>query len=421
MRNTLYQPDDKYLEMKIMDKVSEFIEDRSDEMKETLMELLRYPAIGPDNDGDGEMAKAEYLMNILPKFGFDKIDRYDAPDDRVTSGRRPNIVAVKHGETDKNVVIIAHTDIVPSGDLDEWDTDPFEPFYKDGKIYGRGAEDNGQEIVASLFAAKTLDEMDLDHKNNLKVMLVSDEETGSEYGIDHLLEEGLIHQDDLVIVPDHSEKNGRQIEIVEKSALWVKVTTHGIQGHAAGLGRTINANRAASKYLIDVDKRLHESFDEEDELFSPPVSTFEPTKRELNVPNVNTVPGTDVQYYDCRILPTIDLTDVKEVFEKTADEISKETGAKFEIEYSKEKETPKKTPEDAEVVIQLKKAVEEVTGEEPGLVGIGGGTVAAHIRERGIPAVVWCSNDEMAHQSNEYAHLKYMVKDCKVFVNLVVG
>ena len=404
-----------------MDEVYELIDNYSEEMKDTLMEMLRYPAIGPDNDGDGELGKAEYLMNILPKFGFDEIDRYDATDDRVPSGRRPNIVATKDGSTDQNVVIIAHIDIVPAGDLDDWDTDPFEPVFKDGKIYGRGAEDNGQEVVASLFTAKALNELDVDHKYNLKVMLVSDEETGSEYGIDHLLEQGLIKDDDIVIVPDHSEEHGKKIEIVEKSALWVKITTHGRQGHAAILDGTINANRVGAKYMLEVDRRLHETFDQKDELFNPPVSTFEPTKREANVPNINTVPGTDIQNFDCRILPSIDLDKVKDVFRSTAEEISEETGAEFDINYSKEKDTPKKTPEDSEVVVQLKDAVKDVTGDEPGLVGIGGGTVAAHIREKGIPAVVWCSNDEIAHQSNEYAHLKYMVKDCKVFTKLVIG
>ncbi|MFW6305067.1 MAG: M20/M25/M40 family metallo-hydrolase [Candidatus Saliniplasma sp.] len=210
-----------------MDEVYDLVDDYSEEMKETLMEMLRYPAIGPDNDGEGEMAKAEYLMNILPKFGFDDIERYDAPDERVTSGRRPNIVAIKEGITDQNVVIIAHIDIVPAGDLDDWDTEPFEPVFKDGKIYGRGAEDNGQEVIASLFTAKALNELDIDHRYNLKVMMVSDEETGSEYGIDHLIQEGLINDDDLVIVPDHSEEHGKKIEIVEKSALWVKITIHG--------------------------------------------------------------------------------------------------------------------------------------------------------------------------------------------------
>lgn len=404
-----------------MDEAYELIDDYSDEMKDTLMELLRYPSIGPDNEGEGEMARAEYLMNILPSFGFDEIRRFDAPDERVPPKRRPNIVAEKKGKSDKSVVIIAHLDIVPAGDLNEWNTDPFEPVFKNGKIYGRGAEDNGQEVIASIFTARTLDELELEHKYNLKVMLVSDEETGSEYGIDHLLEKNLIDPEDLVIVPDHSEKHGKDIEIVEKSALWVKITTHGRQGHAAILDKTINANRVGSKYMLEVDTRLHERFEQEDDLFNPPLSTFEPTKREANVPNINTVPGSDIQYFDCRILPSIDIDEVKDVFESTAEEITDEIGAKFDIEFTKEKDTPKRTPKDSEVVIKLKNAIKDVTGEKAGLVGIGGGTVAAHIREKGIPAVVWCSNDEMAHQSNEYAHLKYMVKDCKIFTRLVMG
>ena len=56
------------------------------EMIETLMELIRIPAIGPENGGDGELRKAEKLTEILEEVGFDKIERYDAGDSRVSSG-----------------------------------------------------------------------------------------------------------------------------------------------------------------------------------------------------------------------------------------------------------------------------------------------------------------------------------------------
>ncbi len=403
-----------------MEEIFEKIEEMKEEMKDSLMEMLRIPAIGPTNDGKGEKERAEFILDLIDEFGFDTIERYDAEDDRVPDGIRPNIVATKKGETDKNLVIISHMDIVPEGDLEEWNTDPFDPVFEDGKIYGRGAEDNGQALISSIYAVKALTEAGVKPEYNLKIMIVSDEETGSKYGVNHLLEENLIKEDDMVLVPDHSEDNGKKIEIVEKAGLWVKIEVHGKQGHAAFPDQNINANRIMARYQNLVDEELHHEFDQEDDLFSPPQSTFEPTKRLSNVPNVNSIPGKETQYFDCRILPSVDLERVKSTFKKAAEYMEDETNAQIKIEFLKESDAPKRTPEDSEVVQNLKKAIEEVTGIEAGLAGIGGGTVAKSFRRRGIPTAVWCSNDGLAHQPNEYAVLENIVKDSKVFARFAL-
>ena len=65
-----------------------------------------------------------------------------------------------------------------------------------------------------------------------------------------------------------------------------------------------NAFYAGSKLLIRLREGLYAKFDRRDPIFSPDTSTFEPTKKDANVPNVNTIPGTDVFYMDCRVLPS---------------------------------------------------------------------------------------------------------------------
>ena len=120
------------------------IDRMKDEITETLMELVRIPAISPQNGGDGETKKAERLQKILETVGFDRIERYDAPDNRAPSGKRPNIVAYAYGENKaERLWIITHLDIVPPGEDKLWTVaKPYEPMVKDGKIYGRGSEDN---------------------------------------------------------------------------------------------------------------------------------------------------------------------------------------------------------------------------------------------------------------------------------------
>ncbi len=390
-------------------------------MKQRLMEMIKIKAIGPENGGDGEVKRAAFLKNMAQEFNFDNIEMYPSPDNRVPGGKRPNLVATKEGTSSRNLVIIAHMDTVPEGDISSWNTQPFNPIFKDGKIYGRGAEDNGQAIISSLYVGRAFDEADLVPKYNLKVMLVSDEETGSEYGVKHLLKEGLINEKDLVIVPDYSPNKGRGIEVVEKSVLWAKIVVKGVQSHAAINGQDKNANRVMAKFQTRADKELHRRYIEENDLFSPATSTFEPTLRKKNVQNVNTIPGKEIQYFDCRILPSIDLKDVKDLLTQMAEDASRNIKSEIKVDFVKGSQAPTGTSTESDIVKLLKRSIKEVRGIHPKPVGIGGGTVAAALRDRGIPTVVWCTNDNVPHQPNEYAVLDYIVSDCKVFTHMLCG
>jgi len=122
-------------------------------MIKTQIDLCALKAISPDSEGEGEYDKAQYVKKLV-SFA-DKVEEYDAKDERAKNGVRPNIVARIYGkDRSKAVWIMSHLDVVPEGDRSLWETDPFKAVVKDGKIYGRGVEDNQQAIVSSLFAAK---------------------------------------------------------------------------------------------------------------------------------------------------------------------------------------------------------------------------------------------------------------------------
>jgi len=137
-------------------------------------------------------------------------------------------------------------------------------------------------------------------------------------------------------------------------------------------------------------------------MYTPAEITFEPTKKNANVPNINTIPGEDVFYLDCRILPAYNLADIKSEIEKIAGKIEKKFGVTVEIEVIEEVQAPSPTPSDAPVVDALTSAIKEVYGIDAQPAGIGGGTVATHFRQRGYPAAVWSRLGGMAHQPNEY-------------------
>jgi len=396
------------------------VEQLKPEMTNALKKLIRVSAVAPENGGDGETRKAEQLMTLLATVGFDSIERFNVEDSRVSSGKRPNIIAVCHGESDaERLWIVTHLDVVPAGEEALWTvTKPFEPLVRDGRVYGRGSEDNGQSLVASVFAVKALKRLDVKPKRTLALVIVCDEEQGSRFGIQHLIGRGLFGKGDLVVVPDGGNADGTFIELAEKSLLWFRIRTVGKQAHGSLPVKGLNANRVGMQVALALDERLHEKFSLRDEFFDVPYSTFEPTKRERNVDAVNIIPGEDVSYFDCRVMPSYDLDDVVAEINGVLADFEAKTGAKFKLEILTKQTAPKPVDAKAKVVTLLKNAIKEAKGLNAHVGGIGGGSCAAFFRKAGIPAVLWSTVDEVAHQPNEYAKIDNMVADAKVFALL---
>ena len=405
------------------ERVFSEIENQKNEMTQALMELIRVPAIAPQNDGEGELKKSEKLMQILERIGFDEIERCDAEDERAPSKVRPNIIAYYRGEnTAERLWIITHMDVVPPGEESQWTaTKPFEPIVKEGRIYGRGSEDNGQSLISSVFAVKALKNLGIKPRRTVALAFVADEEQGSTYGIQHLIKQGLFRKDDLIVVPDGGNEKGNFIEVAEKSVLWFRIRTIGKQVHASRPGKGLNANRIGMEYASALDKLLHERYPLKDEYFDPPESTFEPTKKERNVDAVNIVPGEDVIHFDCRVLPGYGLEGILTSVKELAEQFEKKTRAKIKIEVLQKSVAPKPTDANSKMVVMLKEAIKAVRGVEPKVGGIGGGTCAAFFRKIDVPAVVWSTIDEMAHQPNEYAKVENLVNDAKVFALLAIS
>ena len=390
------------------------------EMIEMQRRLVALPAISPVSGGVGEKAKIEYLAGLLRSWGLE-VTEYRAPDERVPCGYRPNLTARVKGQKQRPVLwLMTHVDVVPSGPKNLWQGDPFQARVENGRIYGRGTEDNQQEMVASCFAVKALLDLGLVPQTDVVLMLVADEENGSDYGVGWLLEHhDLCRPEDFVVVPDAGNEAGTLLEVAEKSIAWVKFTTLGRQAHGSTPHHGNNAHRAGAHLLLRLDQQLHERYDAEDGLFSPPFSTIEPTKKEENVPNINTIPAEDVFYFDCRMLPQYELTDLVEDMKRIAAEVAAEFKVETKVETVQMAQAAPPTSPDAPAVRMLAAAVRQVYGGEPFTRGIGGGTVAALFRRRGIPAVVWGRNEGQAHKPNEFSVIANMVGNAAVYAHLM--
>jgi len=383
-------------------------------------QLTAIPALAPENNGEGEVKKAALIQQILQDLRADSIEEVRAPDDRVPDGYRPNLLARFKGKSaDRTIWIMTHIDIVPPGELSLWKSDPYTIKIEDGRIYGRGVEDNQQGMIAGFLALKALKEEGIVPAYDVGLAIVSDEEVGSKYGIQYVLEhrKDAFGKDDLIIIPDAGNSEGTMIEVAEKSILWLKFTTQGKQCHGSTPEKGINAHKAAAHLIVRLDE-LYKIFDTKDPLFDPPISTFEPTKKEANVPNVNTIPGEDVFYFDSRILPAYTVEEVEEKIREMMAAVEKQFGVKISVESPQRQPAAPPTSSDAPVVQALKQAIRDIRGREAEARGIGGGTVAAYFRRAGFPAAVWATMDETAHQPNEYTIIDNILGDAKVFAHI---
>ena len=132
----------------------------------------------------------------------------------------------------------------------------------------------------------------------------------------------------------------------------------------------------------------------------------------------NVIPGEHEFVFDCRVLPDYSLDEIIGDVRKICTEITEKYKASYDLEILQRLDAPKPTDPNSKIVNLLKEALKLLRNKEPIVGGIGGGTFAAFFRKIGIPAVVWATLDETAHQPNEYAKIENIVEDAKVMAAL---
>ncbi len=405
----------------MLDALLSRIADQRQTVIDLQRELTAIPALGPDNGGPGEREKADRLTALLAAMGFAAPREINAPDPRVPCGHRPNLAVVVPGaDTSRTFWVISHLDIVPPGDPALWRTDPYTLAVDGDLVHGRGVEDNQQAVVSSILLGKALLDAKATPPINYGMLFVADEETGSKYGLDYVAahHDGLFTPDDLFLVPDFGLPTSEMVEIAEKSMLWLKIIVTGRQCHASTPADGVNSLSAAALFILKIHK-LHDLFPAKNPLFHPANSTFEPTKKEANVDNINTIPGRDVFYVDCRVLPEYAIDDVVAAIRELGKEVEAVCGVTIDYEIVQKEQAAPATDEAAPIVGRVMAGIRAVYGGNPRPMGIGGGTVAAYLRRRGYPAVVWATLEHNAHQPNERSSIAKTIGDAQVMARVL--
>lgn len=156
-----------------MNSVTKFIEDNKSRFLEELFELLRIPSISADSTHRADMDRcAEWLQKALLKAGADSAEIFPTQGPSIVYGEK--IISADA----PTVLVYAHYDVMPVDPIELWNTPPFEPTIKDGKIWCRGADDDKGQSFMHIKAFEALVKTD-SLKCNVKFMLEGEEEIGS--------------------------------------------------------------------------------------------------------------------------------------------------------------------------------------------------------------------------------------------------
>jgi succinyl-diaminopimelate desuccinylase len=269
--------------------------------------------------------------------------------------------------TDAPVLCFAgHTDVVPTGPLEEWRTKPFEPTVRDGVLYGRGAADMKSGLAAMVTATEEFVAAHPEHRGTIAFLITSDEEGPSVDGTKRVVETLLgrgEHIDWCIVGEPSSESTlGDTIKIGRRGSLSGRLTVHGTQGHIAYPHLAVNPIHTLAPALAELTSR---EWDQGNEHFQP--TTFQVSNLNAGTGAPNVIPGELKARFNLRYSPVQTI----ERLRHTVESILRKYDVNFTLEWYVSGEpfyTPQGPLSDA-----VCKAVATVAGKPPKL-STGGGT-----------------------------------------------
>ena len=193
-------------------------------------QLISRPSVTPEDAGCLDIITAR-----LAPIGFE-CERIDSGPDTFRVSNLWAVKRSKHAHA-KTLVFAGHTDVVPTGPIDQWTSDPFTPTHRDGKLFGRGASDMKASLAAMVVACEEFATAQADANINIAFLLTSDEEGPALDGTVKVCEALKARGEKLdwciVGEPTSVERTGDMIKNGRRGTMSGKLTVKGVQGHIA--------------------------------------------------------------------------------------------------------------------------------------------------------------------------------------------
>ena len=342
--------------------------------------LIRRPSVSPEDQG---------CLQIIGE----RLQALGVRVERMPFGPVENIWA-RHGKTGPVLCFAGHTDVVPTGPRDEWQTDPFEPVIKADTLYGRGAADMKSGLAAMVTATERFLTRHPNHSGTLAFLLTSDEEGPSVDGTRRVMEvlEARGEKIDWCIVgePSSSDALGDVIKIGRRGSLSGKLTVHGIQGHVAYPHMADNPVHAAAPALAELAARV---WDKGNEFFQP--TTFQISNINAGTGAPNVIPGELKVRFNIRF----STEQTVEKMQQTIIEILDRYKVNYTLEWFVSGLPFFTAPGRLSAAVQ--RAVHEATGRKPELSTTGGTSDGRFIAPTGAQVVELGVINATIHKVNE--------------------
>lgn len=180
-----------------MSIVSDYIDSNKIKFKEELFELLRIPSISTSSEHKDDVREAaEFLKNQLGNLDMDRVELFETNGNPIVYGE------LIRDKSQPTVLVYGHYDVQPPDPVDKWETPPFEPTVRDGKIYGRGTSDDKGQSFTHIKALEAYQNTDTDFPVNIKFIFEGEEEVGSPNLVPFISSHKDLLECDMVLISD---------------------------------------------------------------------------------------------------------------------------------------------------------------------------------------------------------------------------
>jgi succinyl-diaminopimelate desuccinylase len=300
----------------------------------------------------------------------------------------------RHGTGSPLLVFAGHTDVVPTGALADWESDPFEPEIRDGYLFGRGAADMKGSLAAMVVAAERFVSKHPSHQGSLAFLITSDEEGDAYYGteavVKQLTAEGEVIDWALIGEPSSSHILGDTVKVGRRGSLLGRLRIKGKQGHVAYPDLAKNPVHLAAPAILALSI---EHWDNGNDGFPP--TSFQISNFQSGTGATNVIPGEASVMFSFRFST--------EVTADTLERRVRDILDNHQLDYVLEMEL-KGVPfltEKGSLIRAVEDAVATVVGKKPVLSTAGGTSDGRFIAPTGAQVVELGPVNKTIHQVNE--------------------
>lgn len=363
------------------------------------LQLLRQPSVTPE-DHTCQTIMADRLSKIgfnIENMRFEDVDNLWA----------------RRGTEAPVFCFAGHTDVVPTGKLDAWESDPFKPEIREGKLYGRGSADMKTALAAMVVASERFVEKNPNHKGSIAFLITSDEEGPSINGTVKVVETLEARNEKLTwcLVGEPSSTNtlGDIVKNGRRGSLNANLTVKGKQGHVAYPHLAINPIHTAANAIAELCETV---WDNGNEYF--PATTFQISNINSGTGATNVVPGTLNTLFNFRYSTEVTAEQLKT---RTL-EILDRHGVEYDIQWTLSG-LPFLTPV-GELVNAARTAILNVTGTETELSTSGGTSDGRFIAPTGAQVLELGVLNATIHQINEHVNIDELEPLAEIYEQILV-